>query len=60
MSGIKEITGYKFVIINVVNRGSDSTYDGGLNSRLRDKLLFLIVTFSTTSLSSLLEERESM
>jgi hypothetical protein len=60
MSGIKEIAGCEFVIVDVVNRGGDSTYDGGLNSRLRDKLLLLIATFSTTSLSSLLEERESM
>ena len=60
MSGIKEIAGCEFVIIDVVNRGGDSTYDGGLNSRLRDKLLLLIATFSTTSLSSLLEERESI
>jgi hypothetical protein len=60
VSGIKEITGYKFVIIDVINRGGNSTYDGGLNSRLRDKLLLLIATFSATSLSSLLEERESI
>ena len=33
------------MIVDVVNRGGDSTYDGGLNSGLRDKLLLLIATF---------------
>ena len=45
ISGFKEIAGCEFVIIDVVNRGGDSTYDGGLNSGLRDKLLLLIATF---------------
>ena len=45
VSGIEEIAGCEFVIVDIVNRGGDSTYDGGLNSRLRDKLLLLIATF---------------
>ena len=53
------MAGYKFVIIDIINRGGNSTYDGGLNSRLRDKLL-LLVTTSTISFSSLLEERKSI
>ena len=44
-SEFKEIAGCEFVIVDVVNRGGNSTYDEGLNNRLRDKLLLLIATF---------------
>ncbi len=34
-SGFKEIAGYRFVIIDVVNRGGNSTYNEVLDSKLR-------------------------
>ncbi len=44
-SGFKGIAGYRFVIVDIVNRGGNSTYNEVLDSKLRDKPLLLIASF---------------